>query len=347
MTKARTFLIYLVIFILGFVLTYFGLKLSKIFVKNPLRNIVPTPNAYSKATAKPISEVEPEKQEKGTYNILLLGHGGTGHAGGLLTDSIIVVHVNVNTKKTTLISVPRDLWISDNAKINTVGINGFQNSMPVVSSVIGLPINYFVAVNFSGFNKIIDDLGGITVNNPTVLDDSFYPIAGEENNLCGKTEAEVNTLKTKYSGYSLETQFTCRYEHLHFDAGPTNLDGKTALKFVRSRHGDSDFGRSARQFAVLAGIKDKIISFQALGKFDDIVGTLSQIVKTDLDAGTIKSLVQILGDPKSYSTKQIQLTTNNVLMEGKSAQGAYILMPKSGDLNFSEVQNYIKTNINP
>ena len=346
MFKAKTILIYIVIFVIGFFATYQGLKFVRKYSGEAVAISKPTPNAYALATAKPVDQVEPVKQAKGTYNILLLGHGGTGHAGGLLTDSLIVLHVDTNIKKATFISVPRDLWVTGNKKINSVGISGYQNTMPVVSGVTGLPMNYFVAVDFGGFSKLIDALGGITANTPNTFDDPFYPISGEENNLCGKTEAEVNELKAKYSGYNLETQFTCRYEHLHFDKGPAKLDGKTALKYVRSRHGDSDFGRSARQFAVLVGIADKLITFQAAQKFDEIVGTLLQIVKTDLDAGTIKSLVGVIGDTKSYTTNQIGLTTDNVLVTGTSSDKQFILTPKAGNFNFDDIHKYINSNIN-
>lgn len=156
------------------------------------------------------------------------------------------------------------------------------------------------------------------------------------------TEDQINALKAKYSGFDLEKQFTCRYEHLHFDKGPTNLDGATALKFVRSRHGDSDFGRSLRQLAVLAGIENKLISFQATGKLDDIINTLLNIVVTDLDAGIIKTLLSVLGDPKAYTIKQIQLTTDNVLTESTSSDRQFILIPKAGNFNFDGVKTFIK-----
>ena len=327
------------IFGLGTFVSYNLLKLSKIFVPKP----TPTPeNIYSKATPKPINQANPEK---GIYNILFLGYGGAGHDGALLTDSIIVIHVDTNTRKVTLISVPRDLWVPGNHKINAAGITGFQNSEPVVQEVTGLPINYFVSVDFGGFVKIIDDLGGITANTPVAFEDKFYPITGQENNTCGFTPDQIDALKAKYSGYQLETQFTCRYEDLKFAKGPVNLDGTTALKYVRSRHGDSDFGRSARQFAVLQGIGVKLISFQAANKFDDIVNTTSKIVRTDLDAGTIKSLVQVFGDPKLYSVSQIQLTIDNVLNEGFASDGEYILSPKAGMFNFSDIHTYIQKNI--
>jgi len=85
------------------------------------------------------------------------------------------------------------------------------------------------------------------------------------------------------------------------------LDGTTALKFVRSRHGDSDFGRSLRQFAVLVGVENKLISFQSLGKLDNIIGTLFTIVKTDLNPGTVKTLLTVFGDPGKYKIPKFNL----------------------------------------
>ena len=338
MRKLMIGALYIGIFTLGFLITYLSLKMSKIFIKTP------TSDSFAQASPKPINEANPEK---GVYNILLLGYGGAGHDGSLLTDSIIVSHVDTNSKKVTFISIPRDLWITGNRKLNAeASIVGFQNVGSTIASITGLPINYFVSVDFSGFVKVVDALGKIIVEVPATFDDAFYPIKGEENNVCGKTEDEIFQLKNNYSGFDLEKQFTCRYEHLHFDQGSANLDGTTALKFVRSRHGDSDFGRSLRQSAVLSGIGNKLLSFQMANKFNDIVNTLFQIVRTDLDAGTIKSLVQVFGDPKTYTINQIQLTTDNVLREGKSGDGAYILMPKVGNLNFAEIQSYIKDNIN-
>ena len=327
------------IFTLGFVISYLSLKLSGIFVPKPTA----TPNIFAAATAKPIEQTN---KQVGTYNILLLGYGGAGHAGSLLTDSMIIVHIDTTSKKVTFVSVPRDLWIPGNRKVNAEGsLNGFNNVGSTITSITGLPINYFVSVDFGGFTKIIDDLGGVTAQVPATFDDPFYPITGQENNTCGLNNDQIEVLKTKYTGYNLETQFTCRYEHLHFDKGPVSLDGTTALKFVRSRHGDSDFGRTARQFAVLQGIEAKLISFQAAKKFDDIVNTISNIVKTDLDAGTIKSLVGVLGDPKAYTFNQIELTTDNVLNSSTSNDGQFILVPKTGNFDFSGIQSYLKSSI--
>jgi LCP family protein required for cell wall assembly len=341
-SQIKFILIYIGVFILGFALTYSILSYSKIF-KNFTHATSGTPGAQSDINFAPANNVE---NEKGVYDTVLLGYGGAGHAGSLLTDSIIVVHVNTNTKTAALISIPRDLWVNGNHKINAeASINGFQNEGGVIKNVTGLNINYFVAVDFSGFEKLIDNLGGIAVDVPKTFDDYFYPIAGAENDTCGKTAEEIIALKAKYSDAALEMQFTCRYEHIHFDKGPVNLDGTTALKFVRSRHGDSDFGRSERQFAVLKGILAKLISLHALDKTAGTINILLSIIRTNLNPEQIGSLLEVVGDTGQYKITEIHLTTDNLLNEGKSADGAYILYPKAGMFNFTDIRNYISQNI--
>jgi anionic cell wall polymer biosynthesis LytR-Cps2A-Psr (LCP) family protein len=328
------------VFVLGFAVTCLTLTFSKVFVKKPTLTPTSTPNSFSESTPAPITN------PKGVFNLVFLGYGGAGHSGSYLTDGIIITHVDTNTGKATLISVPRDLWISGNHKINAeASINGFQNVGSTIQSVTGQHIDYFVSVDFGGFTKIIDNLGGITVDVPKTFDDPFYPITGQENNTCGFTEEQINTFKAQFTGFNLEKQFICRYEHLHFDKGPANLDGTVTMKFVRSRHGDSDFGRSLRQFAVLVGIENKLISLKSVGKLDGTINTLSNIVRTDLTAGTIKTLINVFGDSAKYKISQIQLTTENVLDESTSSDGQYILVPKAGNFNFSEIKNFISANL--
>lgn len=330
------------VFILGFSVTYFTLKYTKAFSKNPQATSTPA-SANEEINFPPAPEIT---QQKGVYNTVLLGYGGAGHAGSLLTDSIIVVHVNTNDKTAALISIPRDLWVSGNHKINAeASINGFQNEGGVIKAVTSLPIDYFVATDFGSFSKLIDSLGRIKVDVPKAFDDPFYPIAGLENETCGKTEDEIAALKAKYSDYQLEIQFTCRWEHLHFDKGPADLDGATALKFVRSRHGDSDFGRSERQFAVLKGILAKLISLDAFANTNKVVDNLTKIVKTNLSLGGIRTLIEAIGPSRDYKLTEIHLTTGNLLNEGKSKEGAYILYPKAGMFDFSQIKGYINANI--
>jgi len=320
-------MVYIGVFILGFAGSYSYLTFAQKTSKPEIITAIDTQIKFH----------EPVKidDQKGIFNAVFLGYGGSGHSGSYLTDSIIVIHVNTNTKKAALISIPRDLWLAGNYKINAEATkNGFENIGNPIHDITNLSINYFVSVDFNGFSKLIDTLGGITVDVPKTFDDAFYPISGQENNVCGKTEVEIFELKNKFTGFDLEKQFTCRYEHLHFDKGPVTLDGATALKFVRSRHGDSDFGRSERQFAVLKGIISKSISIKT-------IETLSKIVRTNLDIETIKNLISVFGNPSEYKLSEIQLTTDNVLNASKSADGQFILIPKAGMFNYSEVHKYL------
>ena len=127
------------------------------------------------------------------------------------------------------------------------------------------------------------------------------------------------------------------------------MDGKLALKFVRSRasaqHG-GDFARSLRQQAVLTGIKEKFISGESLEKIDETFGQLSKMIRTDLDLTTIKQLLEIYGSPEDYSFSYIGLNDQNVFVATKSLDSQFILIPKEGENVWTEVHKYILEEIN-
>lgn len=333
------FLFFFSIFVLGFVVTYFSFRFSGIFNKK----------LTTKTGVGEFSLAEPEpidNSEKDIFNVLFLGYGGSNHSGGSLTDSIILISVNTVTKKYTLVSIPRDLWIQGNRKINAeASVNGYQGAISAVSSITGLPIHSYVAIDFENFIKMIDHLGGITVDIPGDFTDYFYPIAGLENEVCGFTENEINNFKAKYSGFELEKQFLCRYETISYKKGSVVVDGTSALKLARTRHADGDFARSARQFAILKGIAAKLISLRSVNKLNSTIDTLSNMVRTDLTLGKIKTLLEISGDTDTYISKDIHLTTENYLKEGRSPAGAYILYPKDGTFNYSDIEDFISPSI--
>jgi len=314
---------------------------------------------------------ETQKEEK-TKNILLLGYGGKDHSGGFLSDTIILLSLNKEKKTAYLISIPRDIWINlpldwENlkaAKINeayAIGIDDikYPNKKPefrgktgggnmakyATNQVTGLSVDYFVSVSFDQIVKIIDTLGKIKVDVPVSFTDEYYPVKGLENETCGKTPEEMEALKQKYSGFELEKQYKCRYETISFQKGTVEMDGTTALKFMRSRHSPTyggDFSRSQRQMAVLKAIKEKLISLDAFSKIDELFPELSSLVTTDLNLPTTKDLVSFLGKPEEYKIREINLSTENVLTESKGPQGQYILLPKSGFGNWQDTQNFIR-----
>lgn len=309
------------------------------------------------------------------FNILLLGYGGRDHEGSLLTDVMIVLHINPPKKQAAFISVPRDTFVplptnGDQVtfhKINAAySIGGNDRSYPnkkteyqgetgrgalaknAVQLVTGLPIDNYIAVDFVGLKKAINHLGGIDIDVPHTFTDNFYPIKGRELELCGKSPTEMQEIHAKYSGFELEKQFDCRYEKLHFEKGPAHIDGDTALKFVRSRHSNEyggDFARSQRQYAVLMGLKDKIVSLKIFSAAHPLYQDMIETVVSDITAETATQLLSRIGNITDYTVKRINLSTENVFVNGNGPGGQFILIPKERQNNWNGVHEFLKNEL--
>jgi anionic cell wall polymer biosynthesis LytR-Cps2A-Psr (LCP) family protein len=143
----------------------------------------------------------------------------------------------------------------------------------------------------------------------------------------------------------LEKQFPCRYETVAYTVGTHHMDGGETLKFVRSRHSSSDFARGERAQAVLESLKDKLIS---LGAIDDLPGFFQDLAvhtTTDLDTDAVTYLAPTLASLPQLKVVNLGLTTANVLQGGSSAQGASVLIPKSGQDNWAGVHAFIQQSL--
>lgn len=277
-------------------------------------------------------------EEEDRINILLLGMGGEGHEGPYLSDTIILASFKPSTKQVALISIPRDLYVPIPGygwrKINNANAfgevtqpgEGSKFASQVIGNVFGLPIHYYIRIDFAGFVKIIDDLGGVTINVENTLDDEYYPVKGKES----ATTSE-------------------RFEHLYIAKGQKHLAGEMALKYVRSRQAKgiegSDFARSQRQQKVLLAVKEKTLTFSTLinpYKINRLTNTLSQHLKTNLQIWEIIRLFQ-LGKEGKYEdiiNRVFDDSPNGPLYSTINGGGAFILSPKAGD--FSELQDIVQ-----
>jgi anionic cell wall polymer biosynthesis LytR-Cps2A-Psr (LCP) family protein len=304
-------------------------------------------------------------------NILLMGYAGGNHEGATLTDTIIIAQVDPRKESITLISIPRDLWVpipvesgkTEKFKINAAFAVGLDDkkypnkegkykgvagagtlAKETVQLVTGLKIDNFVAINFEGFKKVIDVLGTIDVNVPDTFEDKYYPLQGKENDTCGKSEEDLKMLNATMSGQLLEKEFTCRFETVKFDKGKVSMDSETALKFVRSRHSETngnDFARSVRQQALLIGIKNKLLRLGTIPKIVPILNTVSKYVLSDIDIKTAVDIITEQPIPKTIEVKTISLSIDNVLQEALSTDRQYILTPKDSEDNWIVVHDYI------
>lgn len=329
------------------------------------------------------------KSSDGRVNVLLLGMAGGNHAGATLTDTIVVASYNLRTNNVHLISIPRDLWLpSLQSKANAVyelGLatgNGPGFTKIVFGNVLGIPIHYSLRVDFSGFVKAIDILGGIDVLVDRSFDDYNYPLEGRENDLCGWEEKEVEFSEEEAKKLNIEAgkrkvlvdesgkiatdsaepdrgfeYFSCRYEHISFKAGETSMGGTLALKFVRSRMGTngegSDFARSKRQQKVLEAAKAKALSLETLfnpQKISELIKTFGKSIDTDIsvkDALEFYSLAKKINKLQSFvlddSLKQGLKDGREFLLSHPPAEDyGGAYVLVSDDDDFSIVHDYIR-----
>ncbi len=252
---------------------------------------------------------ELQTDTNGSTNFLLVGTGGKNHDGGDLTDTILIASLNQENKSVSMISIPRDLWIQDeivgSSRINEVyfyaknqydssrlGMEHFQEK---VEEVLGIPIHYYVKVDFKGFKEIIDVLGGVNVNVEEAISDPFYPKDG-----------------------------TYGYEPFYIDAGEQILDGETALKFARSRKTTSDFDRSHRQQQIIFAIKEKALETEIIfsgEKITELLETFKENIETNI---TVKEILTLGSIADEYSREQI---TQSLIHDDPASCGGFLYTP--------------------
>ena len=267
-------------------------------------------------------------EESNRINILLLGMGGLGHPGGTLTDTMMVLSFQPNGGRLALLSLPRDLYVPipghGSAKLNSAHADGEQDKSgggpalveTTVSNLLGIPINYYLRVDFAGFTKLVNAVGGVDVIVEKTINDPFFPDA-------------------KLEGY----------EPFYLKAGPTHMDGTLALKFARSRETTSDFDRSGRQQLILKALKEKVLSLGTLAnpkKVLDLIGIAGDHVRTDLAVWEIERLVELGKDiqPDKITTRVLDTAADGPLTSRTDEQAGYIIVARRG--NFSELQKIAK-----
>jgi LCP family protein required for cell wall assembly len=256
----------------------------------------------------------------GEFNLLLAGKHGT------LTDTMILTHINENTRKITLVSIPRDLFWKDR-KINSFYVYfGMEGLVKELERMTGQKIDGYALIDMYAFIDVVDYLGGIDVTLDEALADPTY--------------------KTLDDG---------RWGTLYYAAGTHHVSGVQALRIARSRHTSSDFSRAKRQHLIIEAFKDKANSmkFQNPKKMFDLANTLLEKVDTNISAS---QGISYFFKYKDYEISgQNVLSTGNILVsdhlptyqgkvlpEGSECNedcvGMYILKPYAG---WGSIPNYI------
>jgi LCP family protein required for cell wall assembly len=265
---------------------------------------VPTP--IGSANAGTAAPTLPPWDGKQRLNILLVGSDQRPNESSFNTDTLIVVSIDPQTKQVAMFQVPRDTvdapvpanaqpvwgrtysgkinsWFTQNRNMpnlwpgKTQQARGFAALKALLGELYGLDIRYYVMVNFQGFRKVVDTLGGLQVNVQIPVTESTYPVA-----------PGVDT-------------------RIYIPAGPQHMTGAEALIYARSRHraAGGDFDRGRRQQRVLISLREQANPRAILANLPELVNDLKGAVQTDIkvsDMGKLLSLADGVDtkDVRSY-----------------------------------------------
>ncbi|SFH86810.1 LCP family protein [Pisciglobus halotolerans] len=226
------------------------------------------------------------KHDDEPFSVLLLGvdTGDLGRTERGRSDTMMVLTVNPNTNKTTILSIPRDTYTEivgkgKKDKINhAYAFGGVQMSVNTVQKMLDIPIDYYVEVNMQGLKDIVDALGGVTVTPPLTFKQDQYTF----------TEGQSVT-----------------------------LDGNAALAYSRMRHEDpqGDYGRQARQRQIISASMKKVASLSSIMNYQSVLKSLESNMTTNLAFG---DMVDIFNDYRGAAgnVEQIQMTGSGTKIDG-------------------------------
>lgn len=263
---------------------------------------------------------------KNPISILLVGveSYSSGGVGGR-TDTIIVVTLNPQTHKMTMVSIPRDSRVavaSEGNKMDKInaayafgaanGTGAIQGTINTVENYLNIPIDYYVQVGFNGFVQTIDELGGVDVNVP--FDFTQEDILSHGNIIT-------------------------------FKKGVHHLNGRKALAYVRMREQDplGDFGRNQRQRQVIKAAIDKIASAQTLFKVDKLATIVGNTVKTNLKPTQIFALEKDYSGMNSSKINTLDLTKGSGQYFPVNGVNEWFLVPDPA--NVQKVSKELRTSL--
>ena len=257
----------------------------------------------AKAVTTPSAAASASPVPTGSLNILVLGSDsrsgkenkalGGGDSSGARSDTAMVVHIDAGRKKATIVSIPRDTLVTRpscplssggstsvayNAMFNTAySVGGPVCAVKTVESITGVRMDHYIEIDFAGFAKLVNALGGVTVTTTQDIDDDD--------------------------------------SHLHLKKGTHHLDGKQALALARTRHGigdGSDLGRIGLQQMLVKALLTQISTNDLLTdptKLYEVTDAVTDSLTTDTGLDSLSELISLGQSLKSLSADAVTTVT--------------------------------------
>jgi polyisoprenyl-teichoic acid--peptidoglycan teichoic acid transferase len=286
-----------------------GLVVRDAFAQAHVVNAVFT---HNKGATTPVVKTEDPWHGRARVNVLLLGGDSGPNREGTRTDTMMLASLDTTTGRTVTFGLPRNLMdvpFPANSPLHAAYPNGFTGAgdpgfwmlnavyreVPIlhphilgksadegadaikqaVEGATGLPVDYYVLVDFTGFRQLVDAMGGITVN-------VNVPVA-----INGQTDAGIPP-----TGY--------------IQPGPNqHLDGFHALWYARGRYGADDYQRMSRQRCVINAIIDEANPVNLLRRYQALAAAGSRVVRTDIPKELLPAFVQLALKSKDHRAKSV------------------------------------------
>jgi LCP family protein required for cell wall assembly len=228
----------------------------------------PAPTAVSATPTPAAEDALPIWDGKERVTILLLGLDQREEDRGIpaRSDTMVLLTMDPLNLTAGMLSIPRDLWVPipgyENNKINVAHFLGEQAkdgegpelARRTVQRNFGVHVHYWARVDFKGFERLIDEINGVTVDVDRAMLDNEYP-----------NERVVNGLT-----------------RIYYPPGPQRMNGLQALRYARSRHADSDFGRNLRQQKVLQAAREQVLQTGIIPRLPGMFTVLNQSISTSV-----------------------------------------------------------------
>ncbi len=249
------------------------------------------------------------------FTVLVMGLDRRPGEQGLAfrTDTILLVSLDPISNSLGILSIPRDLYVdvpgySQLQRVNTPMVLGElrqpgygpQLAMQTVQYNLGIRVHDYVIVDFNAFIRFVDIIGGIEMDVPYAISDPLYP------------------------------DMNYGYDPFYIRAGRQIMDGATALKYARTRHGDNDFQRAARQQAVIYAIRNRLLTADALTQLIIQAPTLWAALNEGVYTGlTLEQIIQLALYIRNIPPENIRTGVINeaYTMNWTTPQGAAVLVP--------------------
>jgi len=274
---------------------------SRMFVGEGSPDGSPAPSLAPGLSADPDAEynaspIATPESASARINILLTGIDAAENRTNELTDTLMVVSIDPTNGNVAMLSFPRDISefpLADgtrfSGKINSFMSYARRNPAkfpdgPLTSLVremgylLGAPIHYYAAIDLAGFRRMIDLVGGVTVNNVRTINDGRYDwLDGQR-------------------GFFLS-------------AGKHHLDGRTALAYVRSRQGagDNDFNRARRQQEVLLALRKQLVKPEQLPQIPGLLDAAGDTIRTNFPSERIGEMIDLAQGIDTSTIRQVVL----------------------------------------